>query len=144
AGVSFVVGVPDSLLKEFCAYVDAALPPEQHLIAANEGTAVGVAAGHQMASGRTPLVYLQNSGLGSTINPLLSLVAPGVCGMPVVMVGGWRGAPGVKDEPQHIKQGRVSPAMLDAMEMPYQVIEGDEALACASAAWAVRTAEERS
>ena len=139
-GVDFLAGVPDSLLKEFCAYVDAALPPEGHVIAANEGTAVGLAAGHHLATGSLPMVYLQNSGLGNTVNPILSLADPEVYGLPMIVLIGWRGAPGVKDEPQHVKQGRVTPALLDAMELPYRVLDGDPDAATEAAAWAAQTA----
>lgn len=139
-GIDFLTGVPDSLLKEFCSYVDAVLPPENHIIAANEGSAVGLAAGYHLATGRVPVVYLQNSGLGNTINPLLSLADPEVYGLPMIVVIGWRGAPGVKDEPQHVKQGRVTPAMLDSMEIPYRVLDGDAEAATEAAKWAVETA----
>ncbi|MFN4172190.1 MAG: thiamine pyrophosphate-binding protein, partial [Pseudorhodobacter sp.] len=141
-GVDFLAGVPDSLLKDFCAYVDAALPPEGHVIAANEGTAVGLAAGHHLATGSLPLVYLQNSGLGNTINPLLSLADAEVYGIPMIVLIGWRGAPGVKDEPQHVKQGRVTPALLDAMELPWRELDGDPAAAAEAAAWATATARD--
>lgn len=141
-GVNFLAGVPDSLLKEFCAYVDAALPPENHVIAANEGSAVGLAAGHHLVTGTVPVVYLQNSGLGNAVNPLLSLADAEVYGLPMVVVVGWRGAPGVKDEPQHVKQGRVTPALIDAMEYPHRVLTGDEGEGLEAAAWAVRTARE--
>ncbi|MDZ7906648.1 MAG: phosphonopyruvate decarboxylase [Cypionkella sp.] len=144
AGVAFMAGVPDSLLKEFCAYVDAALPPAQHVIAANEGSAVGLAAGYYLASGKLPMVYLQNSGLGNTVNPILSLSDPEVYGLPLIVMIGWRGAPGVKDEPQHVKQGRVTPALLDAMELPYRVLDGDEAAAMDVAKWACEETLKRS
>ena len=126
-GVDFVCGVPDSLLKEFCTFAAAVLPKEQHLITANEGTAIAIAAGSQMATGGIPLVYLQNSGLGNAVNPLLSLTDPEVYAVPMVLLVGWRGEPGVKDEPQHMKQGRVTPSMLDAMEIPYSILEGGQA-----------------
>ncbi len=125
AGVSFFTGVPDSLLKSFCAYVTATMPPEQHIIAANEGGAVGLALGYHMATGKVPLVYMQNSGLGNIVNPLLSLADREVYSTPMLMLIGWRGQPGVKDEPQHVKQGRVMCAMLDAMEIPYANIGHD-------------------
>jgi len=137
-----MTGVPDSLLKEFCAYVDAVLPPEGHIIAANEGTAVGLAAGHHLATGSLPMVYLQNSGLGNTINPLLSLADPQVYAIPIIILVGWRGAPGVEDEPQHVKQGRVTPAMLEAMEIPYRVLEGDPEAANDAAHWAASMARQ--
>lgn len=142
-GVDFLVGVPDSLLKEFCAYVDAVLPPKDHVIAANEGTAVGLAAGHHLATGSVPLVYMQNSGLGNAVNPLLSLADSEVYGLPMIVMIGWRGAPGVKDEPQHIKQGRVTPALLDAMELPWRVLDGEPEAALATARWAAQTARQR-
>lgn len=143
-GVDFFTGVPDSLLKEFCAYVDAVLPPEAHIIAANEGTAVGIATGHQLATGNLPLVYLQNSGLGNAVNPLLSLADTEVYSVPMIILVGWRGAPGEKDEPQHLKQGRVTEAMLDAMEIPYRIINNDKDEALELARWAANTAKERS
>lgn len=143
-GVNFLTGVPDSLLKEFCSYVDAVLPPEDHVIAANEGTAVGLAAGHHLATGCLPMVYLQNSGLGNLVNPLLSLADPEVYAIPMIVLVGWRGAPGVKDEPQHVKQGRVTPAMLDAMELPYRVLDGDPEIAYEAALWACRSARKTS
>ncbi|MEF8752367.1 MAG: phosphonopyruvate decarboxylase [Accumulibacter sp.] len=143
-GVDFLAGVPDSLLKDFCAYVDAVLPPESHVIAANEGTAVGLAAGHHLATGGLPMVYLQNSGLGNAVNPLLSLADPEVYAIPMIVLVGWRGAPGVKDEPQHLKQGRVTPAMLEAMEIPYKMLEGDPKAAAEAASWAAETARATS
>ena len=144
AGVNFAVGVPDSLLKEFCAFADAALPADRHLIAANEGTAVAIAAGVHLATDGIPLVYLQNSGLGNTVNPLLSLADSEVYSIPLVLLIGWRGEPGVKDEPQHVKQGRVSPAMLESMEIPFEILDGDPDEADRIARAAVQKARERS
>ena len=139
-GVEFFSGVPDSLLKEFCEYVDKTLPPSQHVIAANEGTAVGLAAGSYLAKGKLPLVYLQNSGLGNLVNPILSLSDPQVYGLPMILMVGWRGEPGKKDEPQHIKQGRVTTKMLSAMELPWRIIDGDELNDGRDAVeWAVQT-----
>lgn len=143
-GVDFFTGVPDSLLKEFCSYVDAVLPVESHIIAANEGTAVGIATGYQLATGHLPLVYLQNSGLGNAVNPLLSLADTEVYAVPMIVLVGWRGAPGEKDEPQHLKQGRVTEAMLDAMEIPYRILTDNEEEALDHARWAAETAKERS
>lgn len=125
-GVDFFTGVPDSLLKDFCAYVTDHCPRERNIIAANEGAAVGIAAGHYMVSGRLPLVYMQNSGLGNTVNPLLSLMDEKVYALPVVLMIGWRGEPGVKDEPQHVKQGEVTLALLEAMQIPYVVLSDQE------------------
>ena len=127
AGVSYYSGVPDSLLKSFCAYVSDNVSQKNHVIAANEGASVGLAIGYHLATGGVPLVYMQNSGLGNAVNPLMSLAAKEVYSVPVIIMIGWRGEPGVKDEPQHIKQGEVTLATLDAMDIPYTIISGDEA-----------------
>lgn len=124
-GVSLVTGVPDSLLKHFCAFVADHLPPERHIITANEGGAVALAAGHHLATGEYALVYMQNSGLGNAINPLLSLADVEVYSIPMLLMIGWRGEPGVRDEPQHVKQGRVTLSMLDVMEIPYVVLDAE-------------------
>lgn len=124
AGLEFYAGVPDSLLKNFCFYVDDALPASKHIITANEGAAVGLATGYHMATGKIPVVYMQNSGLGNTVNPLLSIADPEVYSIPMLLIIGWRGEPGVKDEPQHKKQGRVMLDMLKGMEIPYDIIDG--------------------
>ena len=99
AGVDFFAGVPDSLLKDFIAYLAEHADPASHVTAANEGGAIALAAGYHLATGRVGAVYLQNSGLGNTINPLTSLVDPEVYGIPVLLIIGWRGKPGVHDEP---------------------------------------------
>jgi phosphonopyruvate decarboxylase len=125
AGVTFFTGVPDSLLKEFCACVTMTMKPEDHLIAANEGASVGLAIGHYLGTGCLPLVYLQNSGLGNTVNPLLSLASPEVYGTPMLLMLGWRGEPGKKDEPQHVHQGRVMTKMLEDMDIPVVVLSSN-------------------
>lgn len=125
AGVTFFTGVPDSLLKEFCACITSTMRQRDHVIAANEGASVGLAIGHYIGTGSLPLVYLQNSGLGNTVNPLLSLASPEVYGIPMLLMLGWRGEPGKKDEPQHIHQGRVMAQMLEDMDVPV-VILSDE------------------
>jgi phosphonopyruvate decarboxylase len=127
-GVEFFTGVPDSLLKHFCAYVtDHA--GDRHVIAANEGGAVALACGYHLATGGVPVVYLQNSGQGNTINPLLSLADPEVYGIPLLLIIGWRAEPGVKDEPQHVKQGKVTLDLMEAMQIPTQVLPTDPAQA---------------
>jgi phosphonopyruvate decarboxylase len=143
-GVSLYTGVPDSLLKQLNAYIMAELPREQHVIAANEGAAVAIAMGHYLRTGSPAMVYLQNSGIGNTINPLLSLADPDVYGIPMVIVVGWRGQPGVKDEPQHVKQGRVMEALLDAQGLPWAVLPRDPAAAEATMSEAVKTAVDAS
>jgi phosphonopyruvate decarboxylase len=122
-GIEFFTGVPDSLLKSFNSCVSESSSPENNIIAANEGASVGLAAGYHLATGKIPLVYLQNSGLGNLINPLLSLADHKVYSIPVLIVVGWRGQPNVKDEPQHIKQGEVTLDLLKAMDMPYYVLD---------------------
>ncbi len=118
-GVKLSTGVPDSLLKDFCAY---AYDHGNDIITANEGAAISLAAGHYLATQQIPLVYMQNSGFGNSINPITSLIDPEVYAIPLLIMIGWRGEPGVKDEPQHVKQGRVNEDMLDALEMPYCIL----------------------
>src|SRR3989338_7118579 len=123
SGVTFFTGVPDSLLKDFLAYVQAEVPRERHIIAANEGGAVGIATGYHLATGALGAVYMQNSGLGNAVNPLTSLADKEVYSIPMLLIIGWRGEPGVKDEPQHIKQGRITPALLEVLEIPYAILD---------------------
>ena len=129
-GIDFFAGVPDSLLKNICAYISDHLDSRHNIIAANEGGAVGVAAGYHLATGKIPVVYMQNSGEGNIINPLASLTDKEVYNIPVLLVIGWRGRPAVHDEPQHVKQGKVTLPLLDTMGIRYQVLsqEEDEAL----------------
>ncbi len=125
-GIDFYTGVPDSLLKDICAYITDHAEGKNNIIAANEGGAMGLAAGYHLATGRTPVVYMQNSGLGNTVNPLLSLTDKEVYNIPVLLVIGWRGEPGVHDEPQHVKQGKVTLTLLEAMGIRYEVMSDDE------------------
>ena len=124
-GVDFFSGVPDSLLKNICSYITDNTPSENHIIAANEGNALAIGVGYHLSTGKVPLIYMQNSGLGNVINPLLSLADQDVYSVPLLMMIGWRGDPGMKDEPQHKKQGRVTVALLEAMEIPYKVLTAD-------------------
>lgn len=143
-GTDFFTGVPDSLLKSFCAYLTDTIDAHHHIITANEGSAVGLATGHYFATNTIPLVYMQNSGFGNTINPLLSLADREVYSVPLLLVIGWRGEPGGEhDEPQHIKQGRVTCALLDAMEIPYVILASDEKEAEKQIAQAYKTIKER-
>lgn len=125
-GVKFFAGVPDSLLKNVCAFITDNVSPDRNIITANEGAAVGVAAGHYLATGEVPLVYMQNSGIGNAVNPLLSLADEKVYSMPMIIMIGWRGEPGVHDEPQHVKQGAVTLELLDAMAIPYVILSDDD------------------
>ncbi|MCB0726146.1 MAG: phosphonopyruvate decarboxylase [Ignavibacteria bacterium] len=124
-GIDFYTGVPDSLLKNFCSYVTDSSPKEKHIINSNEGAAVALASGHYLSSGKPALVYMQNSGLGNAINPLLSLTDPEVYGIPMLLMIGWRGEPGKKDEPQHIKQGKVMLGMLDSIGIRHEHLSKD-------------------
>ncbi|MDR0418827.1 MAG: phosphonopyruvate decarboxylase, partial [Prevotellaceae bacterium] len=128
-GIDMFTGVPDSLLKDICAYVSDNTSREKNIIAANEGAAVSIAAGHYLGSGNLALVYMQNSGIGNAVNPLLSLADEKVYQIPMLLMIGWRGEPGVKDEPQHIKQGEVTLSLLNAMGVPYTIINSDETIA---------------
>lgn len=133
-GVNFYAGVPDSLLKNICAYLTDHIPADRNLITANEGGAVAVAAGHYLATGEVPLVYMQNSGIGNAVNPLLSLVDEKVYSIPMVLLIGWRGEPGVHDEPQHVKQGAVTLPLLEAMDITTGILPETDG----EAAWEIR------
>ena len=124
--ISFFTGVPDSLLKNFCLCIDNNVSKNDHIIAANEGNAIAIAAGYFLATNKVPIVYMQNSGLGNAINPLLSLCDSSVYSIPLVLVIGWRGEPGVPDEPQHIKQGEIQLDLLKLLKIPYEVLSGEE------------------
>ena len=115
--IHFFSGVPDSLLKNICAYVTDKTDETNHIIAANEGNALSIGIGYYLANNKIPLIYMQNSGLGNIINPLLSLADPDVYSVPILLLIGWRGEPGIKDEPQHKKQGRVTCKLLEVMEL---------------------------
>ena len=125
-GIDFYAGVPDSLLKNLCAYITDHADADHNIIAANEGGAMGLAAGHYLATGHIPVVYMQNSGEGNIINPLASLTDPDVYNIPVLLVIGWRGKPGVHDEPQHVKQGKVTTGLLNVMGIDYTVLSKEE------------------
>lgn len=125
-GIDFYAGVPDSLLKNLCAYITDHVDGSHNIIAANEGGAMGLAAGHYLATGQIPVVYMQNSGEGNIINPLASLTDPDVYNIPVLLVIGWRGKPGVHDEPQHVKQGKVTTGLLNVMGIDYTVLAKEE------------------
>lgn len=123
----FFTGVPDSLLKPLCNYLmhTYGIDPHHHIIAANEGNCTALAAGYHMATGKVPVVYMQNSGEGNIINPVASLLNDKVYAIPVIFIVGWRGEPGVHDEPQHIYQGEVTRKLLDDMEIENSVITMD-------------------
>ncbi len=125
-GIDCFAGVPDSLLKNICAYITDHFDASHNIIAANEGAAVGLAAGHYLATGLPACVYMQNSGEGNIINPLASLTDQEVYNIPVLLLIGWRGRPGVHDEPQHVKQGKVTTGLLNVMGVNYEVLSKEE------------------
>lgn len=116
-GADFYTGVPDSQLKALCNYLmnTYGIDPKHHVIAANEGNCTALAAGYHLATGKVPVVYMQNSGEGNIINPVASLLNDKVYAIPVMFVIGWRGEPGIHDEPQHIYQGEVTVRLLEDM-----------------------------
>lgn len=121
----FFTGVPDSQLKALCGYLMYKYGIcAKHIIAANEGNAVALAAGYHLATGKIPVVYLQNSGIGNIINPVASLLNDKVYGIPCVFIIGWRGEPGAHDEPQHIFQGEVTLKLLEDMDINTFIIDG--------------------
>ncbi|MEZ3487568.1 MAG: phosphonopyruvate decarboxylase [Lachnospiraceae bacterium] len=125
-GVSYFTGVPDSYLNGFCNFALANCG-ERNVIAANEGNAVGIAAGHYFASREIPLVYMQNSGIGNSINPLVSLVDMDVYAVPMLLLIGWRGQGDTEpNHPQHKRQGEITSGLLDLMHIPYTILEDDE------------------
>lgn len=125
AGISFYTGVPDSQLKGLCdtLYALYGASGREHIVAANEGNAIGLCAGHYLATGKPALCYMQNSGLGNAVNPLASLMDGKVYGLPCLLVIGWRGEPGVHDEPQHVKQGEITLGQLELLDIPYFVLD---------------------
>ncbi|MCD4550327.1 MULTISPECIES: phosphonopyruvate decarboxylase [unclassified Schaalia] len=126
-GADFYTGVPDSQLKALCNYLmhTYGTDPAHHVIAANEGNCVALAAGYHLATGKVPVVYMQNSGQGNVINPVASLLHEKVYAIPMIFVLGWRGEPGVHDEPQHVYQGEVTLKLLDDMGIRYCIVGKD-------------------
>lgn len=140
-GVNFFTGVPDSLLNDFCLFMTNNMGAHQHVMAANEGNAIAIAAGHYIATGDLPLVYMQNSGIGNATNPLLSLTHDCVYGIPMILVIGWRGDPAISDHAQHKKQGELTPILMKDMDIPYQILDADDTVV-ERFSWAVAKAKE--
>lgn len=141
-GVEFFAGVPDSHLNGFCAYLTENVPSCRHIIAANEGNAVALATGYYFATGTVPLVYMQNSGMGNALNPLVSLADRHVYSVPMVLLIGWRGDPSVEDHVQHETQGQITTKLLGVLGIPYVVVEDDDERIEKTVSWAVRTARD--
>ena len=131
AGIDFATGVPDSLLKDICAYITTSFDKKNHIISTNEGSALSFAAGYYLSSGNPALVYMQNSGLGNIINPITSLFHSQVYGIPVILLIGWRGEIDdktgiqIKDEPQHKKQGACTTELLKILDIDYEIIDSN-------------------
>lgn len=126
-GADFYTGVPDSQLQALCNYLMEryGIDNHHHIIAANEGNCTALAAGYHLATGRIPVVYMQNSGEGNIINPVASLLNDKVYAIPCIFVIGWRGEPGVHDEPQHIYQGEVTIKLLEDMGIEVFIVGKD-------------------
>lgn len=141
-GINTCYGVPDSLLKNFCAYISDYKETIENVITANEGNAIGMACGHYLATGRPALVYMQNSGQGNCINPLLSLMDEDVYNIPVLLLIGWRGEPGIKDEPQHVKQGKTTLTLLETVGIKYDILSSTDSEAIEQIQTACRYMQE--
>lgn len=125
-GIDTLAGVPDSALKEFCDYINGEGGKQfKHYVPANEGAAVGIAIGHFLATGKPACVYMQNSGLGNVVNPITSLANEEVYGIPMLLIIGWRGEPGTKDEPQHKFMGKVTESLLQVMDISYSIVDAN-------------------
>jgi len=129
AGIKFITGVPDSLLKELCKSFQSRFTSSTHIIAVNEGAAIGLATGHFLATGRPAMVYMQNSGIGNAVNPLVSIADPLVASIPMVLLVGWRGeiledGKQIEDEPQHVKQGQITVELFKTLGIPIEIIDG--------------------
>ncbi len=143
-GIGLFTGVPDSSLADFCAYVTDHTEPRAHVITANEGSAIALATGYHLATGDIAVVYMQNSGQGNAINPLVSLADPEVYAIPILLLIGWRGEPGKSDEPQHVKQGKITLPLLETLGLPYQILPAAPQAAAAALKNAVATARRNS
>lgn len=128
-GIDFFAGVPDSLLKSMCAYISDTIDHHHNIITANEGAAIGLAAGYHLATGKIGCVYMQNSGQGNVVNPLVSLTDKEVYNIPMLLLVGWRGRPGSHDEPQHVKQGKITTGLLNVMGIDYDILSKDPKIA---------------
>lgn len=126
-GADFYTGVPDSQLKSLCNYLMSTygIDSQHHIIAANEGNCTALAAGYHLATGKVPVVYMQNSGEGNIINPVVSLLNEKVYAIPMIFVIGWRGEPGIHDEPQHIYQGEITIKLLEDMNIASFIVGKD-------------------
>lgn len=139
-GLTFFTGVPDSLLNDFCLGLES-ICGKDNIMTANEGNAIGVASGYHLSTGKIPVVYMQNSGIGNAMNPLISLTHRDVYSIPMILVIGWRGDPSVKDHAQHKKQGELTTVLMDDMDIPYSILDSDDNV-IDKFRWAKEKAEE--
>lgn len=143
SGVRFFTGVPDSFLNGFCNYLLEIIPEDRNVIAANEGNAIAIASGYYFSTGIIPLVYMQNSGMGNTLNPLVSLADRHVYSVPMILLIGWRGEPGTElKHPQHRTQGEITLKTLEMLDIPYVIAEDNDDKLEEQIRWAVKTAKE--
>lgn len=138
--IDFFTGVPDSFLNGFCNYLTNNISSKNHVIAANEGNSIAIAAGYHMGSNQIPLVYMQNSGLGNALNPLVSLTHHNVYEIPMILLIGWRGQPDTNDWAQHKIQGEITNTLLDDVDIPYRIMDSDNSLECIT--WAAAKAHK--
>ena len=122
AGFRRYTGVPCSFLTPFINYVinDNSLA---YVSSANEGDALATAAGAAIGGERS-VVMMQNSGLGNAISPITSLAY--VFRIPMIIITTHRGAPGVKDEPQHELMGKITGELFDTMQVPWETFPGEK------------------
>lgn len=139
-GVTFFTGVPDSYLNGFCNYLLEHISSDKHVIAANEGNAIGIAAGYYFTTNTIPLVYMQNSGMGNALNPLVSLADKYVYQVPMLLLIGWRGEPETGDHPQHRTQGEITLKLLDMLGIPYVIAEDNDDKLAEQTCQAIQTA----
>jgi phosphonopyruvate decarboxylase len=133
-GVTYFTGVPDSGLKQLCAYLADEVDASRHVIAGNEGSCVALAIGHYLATGEIAAVYMQNSGLGNAVNPIASLADVHVYGIPMLILVGWRGEPGTDDAPQHAHTGNTTRPLLDVLGIEHEILPTEEPAACQAVA----------
>ena len=119
--ISFFSGVPDSILKHLSTSFNK-LNSKNHKLAINEGSAVAMGIGHYLETKKVPCVYMQNSGLGNAINPLISIAHKNVYSIPMVLLIGWRGDPGEKDEPQHMVKGKITKKLLKLLNIKFCIL----------------------
>ena len=125
--ITFFTGVPDSVLKSFCYYLDK-YSKKKHVLATNEGSAISIGIGHYLSKKEIPCIYMQNSGLSNAINPLISIAGQNVYSIPLFLVIGWRGSPGSKDEPQHNAKGKITEQILKLLNIKYTILRSSSDL----------------